>query len=77
MFRSLVQGLTVVATQTNIESEAHQAMANVLLNKISVPMKNLAETQMKSRKPVRRKKFDRIKIKLFVDLDRRCFEHEI
>ena len=50
--RSLVQGLTVIATQTNIESEAHQTMANVLLNKISIPMKNLAETQLKGRKPV-------------------------
>ena len=51
--RSLVQGLSTIATQTNVESEAHQAMANVLLNKISVPMKNLAETQTKGRKPVR------------------------
>ena len=51
-YRSLIQAFGSVATQTNAESEAHQLMANTLLNKISVPMKNLAETQSKARKPV-------------------------
>ncbi|CAF4340042.1 unnamed protein product [Rotaria sp. Silwood2] len=49
---SLVQAFTTIATQTNIESEAHNLIANVLLNKISVPMKNLADTQLKARKPI-------------------------
>ncbi|CAF0998585.1 unnamed protein product [Rotaria sordida] len=49
---SLVQAFTAIATQTNIESEAHNVIANVLLNKISTPMKNLADTQLKARKPI-------------------------
>ncbi|CAF0879099.1 unnamed protein product [Rotaria sordida] len=49
---SLVQAFTAIATQTNTESEAHNVIANVLLNKISTPMKNLADTQLKARKPI-------------------------
>ncbi|CAF3457425.1 unnamed protein product [Rotaria sp. Silwood1] len=49
---SLVQAFTTLATQTNIESEAHNIIANILLNKISIPMKNLADTQLKARKPI-------------------------
>jgi hypothetical protein len=43
----------MISTQTNTESEAHNLLANTLLNKISVPMKNLADTQLKARKPVK------------------------
>ena len=50
--RSLVQAFTNIATQTNLESEGHQLLANTLMTKICVPMKNLAETQLKARKPV-------------------------
>lgn len=53
--RSIVQALSTIATQTNVESEAHNLVANVLVNKISVPMRNLADTQLKARKPVRKK----------------------
>ncbi len=53
--RSLVQALTSISTQTNTESEAHNLLATTLLNKISVPMKNLADTQLKARKPVNKK----------------------
>ncbi|CAF3198672.1 unnamed protein product [Rotaria socialis] len=49
---SLVQAFTTIATQINIESEAHNSIANILLNKISIPMKNLADTQLKARKPI-------------------------
>lgn len=52
--RSLTQALGVIATQTNTESEAHSVLANTLQNKIALPMKNLADTQLKARKPVRR-----------------------
>ena len=51
--RSLVQAFTTIATQTNAESEAHQLLAGTLLNKVSTPMKNLADTQAKARKPVK------------------------
>ncbi len=54
--RSLVQAFISIATQTNNESEAHNLIANTLLNKISVPMKNLADTQLKARKPVNKKR---------------------
>jgi hypothetical protein len=47
--------LTSISTQTNTESEAHNLLATTLLNKISVPMKNLADTQLKARKPVNKK----------------------
>jgi hypothetical protein len=50
--RSLIQAFNTIATQTSAESEAHQLMANALLSEISVPMKNLAETQSKARRPV-------------------------
>ncbi|UJR32682.1 hypothetical protein I4U23_020142 [Adineta vaga] len=49
---SLVQGLGVISTQTNNESEAHSLIANTILNKICLPMKNLADTQLKARKPI-------------------------
>jgi hypothetical protein len=49
---SLVQAFTTIAMQTNAESEAHNLIANTLLNKICVPMKNLADTQLKARKPI-------------------------
>jgi hypothetical protein len=48
-----MQAFTIIATQTNTESEAHNLIANTLMNKICVPMKNLAETQLKARKPVK------------------------
>jgi hypothetical protein len=56
IYRSLVQGFTTISTQTNIESETHNLVASILLNKISIPMKNLADTQLKARKPVNKKK---------------------
>lgn len=53
-----MQALTTIATQTNNENEAHNLLANSLLNKICVPMKNLGDTQVKARKPVIMKHFE-------------------
>lgn len=50
--RSVLQALSQIANQTNIESQTHQTFGNEISEKISVPMKNLAETQSKARKPV-------------------------
>ncbi|CAF1090374.1 unnamed protein product [Adineta steineri] len=59
---SLVEALTTVSTQTNNESEAHNLLANVLLNKISLPMKNLTDTQSKARKPIEDALYAKFKI---------------
>lgn len=51
--RSVNQALDIIATQTEKECEAHTLMANVLLNQLSIPLKNLADNQVKERKTVR------------------------
>ncbi len=50
--RTLALAFTTLATQTSKESDAHSVIAGTLLNDISMPMKNLAEAQLKDRKSV-------------------------
>ncbi|CAF2706637.1 unnamed protein product [Rotaria sp. Silwood2] len=47
---TLSTAFTILAAQTSKESDAHSAVANILLSEISMPMKNLAEAQYKERK---------------------------
>ncbi|UJR14375.1 hypothetical protein I4U23_001371 [Adineta vaga] len=47
---SFSQALTTLASQTNKQSDAHSMIGDVLLREISMPMKNLAETQYKDLK---------------------------
>ncbi|CAF1047556.1 unnamed protein product [Rotaria sordida] len=49
---TLFTAFTMLATLISKESEAHSTMANILLTDISIPMKNLAETQYKERKSI-------------------------
>ncbi|CAF1185957.1 unnamed protein product [Rotaria sordida] len=49
---TLFTAFTVLGTLISKESEAHSTMANILLTDISIPMKNLAETQYKERKSI-------------------------
>jgi hypothetical protein len=51
----LAQAFITLATQTEKEADAHSVIAGVLLNDISIPLKNLAEVQVKERKPVNEK----------------------
>ena len=53
--RTIFQALDTMGTQTERECDAHTMMANVLLNQLSIPLKNLAENQAKERKTVERK----------------------
>ncbi len=54
--RTLAHAFTTLSTQTSKESDAHTVIANTLLNDISIPMKNLAEAQLKERRSVNDKK---------------------
>ncbi|CAF1070134.1 unnamed protein product [Rotaria sordida] len=49
---TLFTAFTALGTLISKESEAHSTMANILLTDISIPMKNLAETQYKERKSI-------------------------
>jgi hypothetical protein len=52
LYRTLAQAFIALATQTSKESEGHSLIAGVLANDISIPIKNLAESQYKDRKSV-------------------------
>ncbi|CAF1669540.1 unnamed protein product [Rotaria magnacalcarata] len=49
---TLSNAFTMLATQTNRQSDAHSEMANVLLNDIFTPIKNLADTQNRERRAI-------------------------
>ena len=68
--RSILQALDVIGSATEKESDAHTTIANVLLQQISIPLKNLTENQTKDRKAVGEPETCRLSINISVAL---CF----
>ena len=59
IYRSILQALDTIGTLTEKESDAHMVIANALLQQISIPLKNITETQAKDRRTVsKRADFD-------------------
>ena len=51
-FSTSAQAFATLATETGKEAIAHNLVAQTLVNDISMPLKNLAENQVKERKLV-------------------------